>query len=76
MERAAKILRQQISHRNHVWLKSAKTTLGDRVSNFVKDVENIERNGKKRGTTWAEGKSKAEKRRAKVSMGSQLALSD
>ncbi|KAF8869565.1 hypothetical protein CPB84DRAFT_1754973 [Gymnopilus junonius] len=39
------------------------------IAEFVDDVEYHERNGKKRGTTWAEGKSKEEKRRAKNTMG-------
>ena len=43
MRHAADILDQQIAHWNCLWLKSAKTTLGDQVSNFVKDAEKLNR---------------------------------
>lgn len=78
MEQAAKILREQITHRNRIWLKAAKETVGNSVSTFVGDIANIERHGRKRATTWpwAEGKSKKEKRRAKMAMGYMLSSCD
>ncbi|KAF8189700.1 hypothetical protein BJ912DRAFT_1058950 [Pholiota molesta] len=69
LEQAAQVLRQQITYRKQVWLKTAKERIGHSVSEFVKDIDNIERTGGKRITTWGEGKSKEEKRLSKLAMG-------
>lgn len=76
MEKAAGIIQQQIGYRNRLWLKSAKNVLGSAVSTFVEDIESIQKNGRKRGTTWAEGKNKQEKRRAKLAMGYMVPLAE
>ena len=76
MEKAAGIIQQQIGYRNRLWLKSAKNALGSAVSTFVEDIESIEKNGRKRGMTWAEGKSKQEKWQAKLAMGYMIPLAE
>ncbi|KAG6886353.1 hypothetical protein C0995_008378 [Termitomyces sp. Mi166 len=69
-EEAAAILRTQLQYKNRIWMK----TLSDRkfgrdVMHFVDDIQLYEKTDRKRETTWAEGKSKSEKRRAKFTMG-------
>ncbi len=76
MEKAAGIIQQQVGYRNRLWLKSAKNALGSAASTFVEDIASIEKHGRKRGTTWAEGKSKQEKRRAKLAMGYMVPLAE
>ena len=69
LEKAAQILRQQVPNRNRLWLKTAKERLGDCASTFVEDISHVSKTGRKRGTTWAEGKSQDDKRRARLAMG-------
>jgi hypothetical protein len=71
-ERAAKILRAQVSHRSasRIWQKSVSDRgVGNDVINLVSDVQWFEETGRKRGTTWGEGKDKVQKRRVQNTMG-------
>jgi len=71
-EHAAKILRAQVSHRkaSRIWQKSVSDRgVGNDVISLVSDVQWFEETGRKRGTTWGEGKDKVHKRRVQNTMG-------
>ena len=75
-ERAAKILRAQVSHRNasRIWQTSVSDRgVGNDVINLVSDVQWFEETGRKRGTTWGEGKDKVQKGRVQNTMGYEVA---
>ena len=67
-ERAAQIIREQVSYRNQTWMRSADR-LGNDVMNFVADVHHHEQTGRKCDMTWAEGQTKVQKCRLKNTMG-------
>ena len=72
LEKMADILRKQVPHRNRIWMKNVTKSLGPhvkRITEFVDDIEHHERHGRKRGTTWGEGGSKEDRRRATNTMG-------
>ncbi|KAG6818261.1 hypothetical protein H0H93_006436 [Arthromyces matolae] len=69
-EEAAHILRGQIPFRNPIWLRSiCNRKVGRDVMHLVNDVRLFEETGRTRDTTWAEGRSKSEKRRRDNTMG-------
>ncbi|KAG6805042.1 hypothetical protein H0H92_001030 [Tricholoma furcatifolium] len=69
-EEAAAILRSQLKFKNPIWLKrQSDSKFGRDVMDFVDDIQLYEKTGRRRETTWAEGKSKVEKRRARNTMG-------
>lgn len=71
-EQAAKILRAEVPVGKPIWLKSVfDQGLGNDVMNFTADIQRHEGTSRKRDTTWAENKGKAEKRRVKNTMGYQ-----
>ncbi|KAJ3496485.1 hypothetical protein NLJ89_g10479 [Agrocybe chaxingu] len=70
LEKGAEMMRHQIEHKSYIWLKSiVDRRIGSDVQGLVADVQHHTRTGKKRSTTWADGKSKQEKRRAQNTMG-------
>ena len=70
LEQSAKIIRDQVAlGGNPIWMRSVDRRIGNDIVNFVGDIQRHERGGRKRDTTWAEGKSKTEKRRAQNTMG-------
>jgi hypothetical protein len=72
LEEAARILRSQIPHRNHIWMKSiVDRKLGKDIMDFVADVQRFENTGRTRDTTWADGAGKVAKRRVRNTMGYQ-----
>ncbi|KAG6822765.1 hypothetical protein H0H92_012657, partial [Tricholoma furcatifolium] len=70
-EEAAKIFRSQAElQQNSMWMKHVHDhRVGNDVSALVDDITYYERTGQKRDTTWANGRGKAEKRRALNTMG-------
>jgi hypothetical protein len=58
---AAQIIREQVSCRNQIWMKSADR-LGNDIIKFVGDVNRHEQTGRKRDTPWAEGSKTASKK--------------
>ncbi|KAG6858681.1 hypothetical protein C0993_005263, partial [Termitomyces sp. T159_Od127] len=70
LEEAAAILRSQLQFKNLIWMKAlSDEKFGRDIMHFVDDIRLYERTGRKRETTWAEGRPKSEKRRAKFTMG-------
>ncbi|PPQ78411.1 hypothetical protein CVT26_007765 [Gymnopilus dilepis] len=68
--RAGQIIMSQIPHNNLVWMRSIdRRDLGRDAIDMADDVDRFERAGRNRDTTWAQGKSKAERRRAMNTMG-------
>jgi len=68
-EKAAAIIRSQLPYRQGIWMRSIDHRLGGDVIELVKDINHHCKMGRKCDTTWAEGKSKEEKRRVKNTMG-------
>ncbi|KAG8942368.1 hypothetical protein FRC03_003274 [Tulasnella sp. 419] len=71
-EAVAKLIRNQLPYKNHLWMKNIRRTLGGNVHSKVKEVlEHVNRheNGGV-GTTWP--RNRAEQRSSKHTMGYQL----
>ncbi|KAG6824654.1 hypothetical protein H0H92_006195 [Tricholoma furcatifolium] len=70
-EEAARIFRSQAElQQNGMWMRHIHDhNVGNDVSALVDDITHYERSGRKRDTTWANGRGKAEKRRALNTMG-------
>ncbi|KAG6848103.1 hypothetical protein H0H87_004284 [Tephrocybe sp. NHM501043] len=78
-EKASKLLLDLSFRLRHdrMFIKSlAEGKLGHDVVDWVNDIELFEKTGRKRGTTWARGRGKVDKRRARNTMGYHLARSD
>ncbi|KAG6895455.1 hypothetical protein C0993_009551 [Termitomyces sp. T159_Od127] len=62
LEEAAAILRSQLQFKNLIWMKAlSDEKFGRDIMHFVDDIRLYERTGRKRETTWAEGRPKSEK---------------
>ncbi|KAG6806161.1 hypothetical protein H0H92_012471, partial [Tricholoma furcatifolium] len=72
-EKAAKILLDPSFQPELLMMKFlAEGKLGNDVVDWVKDIEHVEKNGRKRDTTWGIGKGKTERRRVRNTMGYKL----
>ncbi|KAI0308544.1 hypothetical protein OF83DRAFT_1180686 [Amylostereum chailletii] len=74
LERGADILREQLKqpHASKLWLKSfASRDVGKDVSLLVDDINQAEKTGRVRKTTWARAHDKNDARRVQNTMGYQ-----
>ncbi|KAJ7575436.1 hypothetical protein C8J56DRAFT_1063322 [Mycena floridula] len=70
LEAAAKIMRAQTVHRNHIWIKSvAECDVGRDAADLVADIRRHETTGKTRDNTWARPKNADDRRRVANVMG-------
>ena len=70
---AAKIIRSQLPHRNHIWINSiASRNLGGDVSLMVKDIRYVEQTGRRRDLTWAHAGDREGMHRSQNTMGYQV----
>ncbi|KAG6828108.1 hypothetical protein H0H87_002932 [Tephrocybe sp. NHM501043] len=72
-EKAAKILLDPSFHPEPVMMKFlAEGKFGNDVVDWVKNIEHVAKNGRKRDTTWGIRKGKTERRRVRNTMGYKL----
>ncbi|KAG6818800.1 hypothetical protein H0H93_001521 [Arthromyces matolae] len=76
-QKAAEILLDPSFKPDKMMMKHiAEGKLGNDVVDWVHDIEHFEKTGRKRDTTWAFGKGKTEKRRARNTMGHHIRQAD
>jgi len=73
LDEAAEIIQSQLPHKNRIWINSIMSQdIGADVSHLVKDVQHVEKTGRRRPRTWARAGDREAARTSRNTMGYQI----